>query len=54
MDTLIAPFRRFWFAYVDALERYLDRKDPPAEKRNTERINPAQIEKIKKEKGNEN
>jgi len=24
----LAPFRRFWFAHVDALERHLDRMDP--------------------------
>ena len=23
------PFRRFWSAHVDALERFLDRKEPP-------------------------
>ena len=25
----LAPFRRFWSAHVDALERHLDRMDPP-------------------------
>jgi DNA-binding transcriptional ArsR family regulator len=27
MDAWLAPFRRFWSAHVDALERYLDRMD---------------------------
>jgi len=29
VDDWLAPFRRFWSAHVDALERYLDRIDPP-------------------------
>jgi DNA-binding transcriptional ArsR family regulator len=31
IDAWLAPFRRFWIAHVDALERYLDRMDlePP-------------------------
>jgi DNA-binding transcriptional ArsR family regulator len=27
LDTWLAPFRRFWSAHVDALERHLDRID---------------------------
>jgi len=27
LDTWLAQFRRFWSAYVDALERHLDRMD---------------------------
>ena len=27
VDMWLAPFRRFWSAHVDALERYLDRMD---------------------------
>lgn len=27
VDAWLAPFRRFWSAHVDALERYLDRMD---------------------------
>ena len=27
VDMWLAPFRRFWSAYVDALERHLDRMD---------------------------
>jgi DNA-binding transcriptional ArsR family regulator len=30
VDAWLAPFRRFWSAHVDALERHLDRMDPPA------------------------
>lgn len=29
VDAWLAPFRRFWSARVDALERYLDRMDQP-------------------------
>jgi DNA-binding transcriptional ArsR family regulator len=29
LDAWLAPFRRFWSAHVDALERHLDRVDPP-------------------------
>ena len=28
VDAWLAPFRRFWSAHVDALERYLDRMEP--------------------------
>ena len=28
IDSWLAQFRRFWSAYVDALERHLDRMDP--------------------------
>jgi hypothetical protein len=27
IDAWLAPFRRFWSAHVDALERHLDRMD---------------------------
>jgi hypothetical protein len=27
VDAWLAPFRRFWSAHVDALERHLDRMD---------------------------
>ena len=30
IDAWLAPFRRFWEAHVDALERHLDRMDQPA------------------------
>jgi DNA-binding transcriptional ArsR family regulator len=30
IDSWLAPFRRFWSAHVDALERHLDRMDEPA------------------------
>ena len=32
VDAWLAPFRRFWSAHVDALERHLDRMDRPAPK----------------------
>jgi DNA-binding transcriptional ArsR family regulator len=32
VDDWIAPFRRFWSAHVDALERHLDQLNPPAKK----------------------
>ena len=31
VDAWLAPFRRFWSAHVDALERHLDRTDLPAQ-----------------------
>jgi len=30
LDAWLNPFRRFWSAHVDALERHLDRMDQPA------------------------
>ena len=30
VEAWLAPFRRFWSAHVDALERHLDRMDEPA------------------------
>jgi DNA-binding transcriptional ArsR family regulator len=36
VDAWLAPFRRFWSAHVDRLERYLDRTDQPV-KRKTRR-----------------
>ena len=29
MEAWLAPFRRFWSAHLDALERHLDRMDQP-------------------------
>ena len=29
LDEWLAPFRRFWSAHIDALERHLDRMDEP-------------------------
>ncbi len=41
VDAWLAPFRRFWSAHVDALERHLDRMDhmdqPTSTKRKTPR-----------------
>ncbi len=33
IDAWLAPFRRFWSAHVDALERHLDRMDQPTPKK---------------------
>jgi len=33
IDAWLAPFRRFWSARVDALERHLDRMDEPTPKK---------------------
>lgn len=33
----LEPFRRFWSAHVDALERHLDRMDEPTPKKNKPR-----------------
>jgi DNA-binding transcriptional ArsR family regulator len=39
VDAWLAPFRRFWSAHVDALERHLDRIHPSAPtKRKTKKI----------------
>ena len=43
LDAWLAPFRRFWSAHVDALERHLDRMDQmdqsatPTKKKNKEK-----------------
>jgi DNA-binding transcriptional ArsR family regulator len=34
-DAWLAPFRQFWSAHVDALERHLDRMDSTPAKRKT-------------------
>jgi DNA-binding transcriptional ArsR family regulator len=31
LEAWLAPFRRFWSAHVDALERHLDRMDQPSQ-----------------------
>lgn len=33
LDAWLAPFRRFWSAHIDALERHLDRMDRPTRTR---------------------
>src|SRR6266700_1824374 len=41
IDAWLAPFRRFWSAHVDALERHLDRMDQSAlTKRKTKSTRP--------------
>ena len=37
VDAWLAPFRRFWSAHVDALERHLDRMDQSTPKKRTRR-----------------
>jgi DNA-binding transcriptional ArsR family regulator len=39
VDAWLAPFRRYWSAHVDALERHLDRmaQSTPAEKKTKEK-----------------
>ncbi|HEV8500732.1 MAG TPA: metalloregulator ArsR/SmtB family transcription factor [Casimicrobiaceae bacterium] len=37
IDAWLAPFRRFWSAHVDALERHLDRKHPPQRRKGKQR-----------------
>ena len=39
VDAWLAPFRRFWSAHIDALERHLDRMEqaPPARKKTSSR-----------------
>ena len=42
VDAWLAPFRRFWSAHVDALERHLDRLEhvAPAKTKMTEKTKP--------------
>jgi DNA-binding transcriptional ArsR family regulator len=41
VDSWLAPFRRFWSAHLDALERHLDRMEArPATKHKTRRTRP--------------
>jgi DNA-binding transcriptional ArsR family regulator len=37
VDAWLAPFRRFWSAHVDALERHLDRMEQSAPSENKKR-----------------
>jgi DNA-binding transcriptional ArsR family regulator len=61
IDAWLAPFRRFWSAHVDALERHLDRMQqstpkksaPTPIKTNSRRRGPSR-ERAKGEKRNEN
>ena len=39
LDAWLAPFRRFWSAHVDALERHLDRIHQPAPAKKRTRSN---------------
>jgi DNA-binding transcriptional ArsR family regulator len=33
LDAWLVPFRKYWSAHIDALERHLDRMDEPAHKK---------------------
>ena len=37
VDAWLAPFRRFWSAHMDALERHLDRMDQPGPMKSSRR-----------------
>lgn len=37
VDAWLAPFRRFWSAHLDALERHLDRVNPPPKRKGRKR-----------------
>src|SRR5579863_7044389 len=51
VDAWLAPFRRYWSAYVDALERHLDRMDQstPTKKKTRKRRRGANRERDKSE-----
>ncbi len=55
LDAWLAPFRRFWSAHVDALERHLDRMDQATpKKRKTRKKRRDPTATVTKEKRNEN
>ena len=37
IDAWLTPFRRYWSAHVDALERHLDQRDPPPRRKGKKR-----------------
>jgi DNA-binding transcriptional ArsR family regulator len=37
IDAWLAPFRRFWSVHLDALERHLDRVNPPPRRKEKKR-----------------
>jgi DNA-binding transcriptional ArsR family regulator len=37
IDAWLAPFRRYWSAHIDALERHLDKSDPAPRKKGKKR-----------------
>ena len=49
-----APFRRFWSAHVDALERHLDRMDSQDQRKGRQEKTRGQTANVTKEKRNEN
>jgi DNA-binding transcriptional ArsR family regulator len=51
VEAWLAPFRRFWSAHVDALERHLDRMDePPTKKKEKKKRRGAQPDRNKGDK----
>jgi predicted transcriptional regulator len=52
IDAWLAPFRRFWSAHVDALERHLDRMDQSTLDRSTlDRSTPTKGKTTRKRRG---
>ena len=49
LNDWLAQFRRFWSAHIDALERHLDRMDPPtaSKKKRTTQPKPRNVKKEK-------
>jgi DNA-binding transcriptional ArsR family regulator len=50
VDAWLAPFRRFWSAHLDALERHLDRMDRDKDK-DKNKDEPTPLKKKNREKG---
>lgn len=40
LDEWLAPYRRYWAGRLDALERHLDRANPPTDRPTTDRPDP--------------
>ena len=51
LDSWLAPFRRFWSAHVDALERHLDRMAETATKTSNAKTNNTKTSNTKTKKG---
>jgi DNA-binding transcriptional ArsR family regulator len=48
LDVWLGQFRRFWSAHVDALERHLDRMDPPTAPKRKARVRAVLAARTKK------
>ena len=46
VDSWLEPFRRFWSAHVDALERHLDRVERRAGSKRRKRVGPKHRERV--------